>query len=298
MASIPATCPRCGTALVPGANFCQGCGGAVATAVPGSAPPPMGQTPLASATFGAPPPVYGAPTPYAPLPPGVVFIPSTIVRDRDRTVTGLLLLVIGIALSWIPYVDIIGGLIALIGIIMVFMGRRAFGPEHHRDVLAGGVLFLISILATIGLTIGLVAALLSAATVSTTGTVTLNGSMLQGDLQVFFIGAAVVGIIGGLSRVILVYALSDRTSRILLWAGFFLSVAISIVVLLVLYPQIVSAVNSATSGTTYNNGPISSLTTEADLLGAINVLPALLFAWAYWRAREEALRRTTAPPTY
>lgn len=216
---------------------------------------------------------------------------------------GLLLLVIGIALSWIPYVDIIGGLIALVGIILVFMGRRAYGPEHHRDVLAGGVLFVVSILATVGLTIGLVVALLSSTTVSSTGAVTFNASALQGDLQVFFVGAAVVAIIGGLSRVILVYALSDRTTRILLWAGFFLSVALSIVILLILYPQIVTAVNQATSGSSYNSGPVSSLETEGDLLGAINVVPVVLFAWAYWRARDEALSRTASPaysppPTY
>jgi len=296
MAPPGSTCPRCGTPFVPGANFCQGCGSPVAIMAPGGLPPP-GAAPLPSAGPGFPPPTFGAPPGYALLPPGAVFVPSTVVRDRDRTVEGLLFLVIGIAVSWIPYVDIIGGLIALIGVILVFMGRRAYGPEHHRDVLAGGVLFVVSILASIGLAVALVAALLGAATVSTSGSVTFNSSALEGALQVAFVGAAVVGIIGGLSRVILVYALSDRTSRILLWAGFFLSVALSIVVLLILYPQVVTAVNSATSGTSFNDAPISSLSTESSLLGATNIVPAVLFAWAYWRAREEALSRT-ASPTY
>jgi len=296
MAIPGSNCPRCGFALVPGANFCQACGSPVAPAVPGGVPPP-GPSPLPPVAPGFPPPTFGAPPGYAPLPPGAVFVPSTVVRDRDRTVEGLLLIVIGIALSWIPYVDIIGGLIALIGIILVFMGRRAYGPEHHRDVVAGGVLFVVSILATIGLAIALVAALLSAASVSTTGGVTFNASALKGALEVFFVGAAVVGIIGGLSRVILVYALSDPTTRILLWVGFVLSVAVSILVLLILYPEIVTAINSATSGSTYNNGPVSSLTDKSDILGVLNAAPSALFAWAYWRVREEALRRV-ASPTY
>jgi hypothetical protein len=219
-----------------------------------------------------------------------------IVRDRDRTVTGLLLLVIGIALSWIPYISFIGFILALIGIILVILGRRAYGPEHHRYVVVGGVLFVIAILATVGLTIGLVVALIGQVTV-TGSSVSLASGALQSDFEAFFIGAAVVGILGGLSRVILVYGLSDRTTRILLWAGFAVSVALSLIVLLVLYPQIVTAVNQATSGSTINNTPLTNLQTESTLLGLSNVLPALLFAWAYWRAREQAVVRM-ASPTY
>ena len=294
MAATFSFCPRCGNPLVPGANFCQRCGSPVTAGAPGAAPPPPG-APLASAAPGLPPPMYPMAPGYAPLPPGAVFVPSVVVRDRDRTVEGLLLIVIGIALSWIPYVDIIGGLIALIGIILVFMGRRAYGPDHHRDVVAGGALFVVSILASVGLGIGLVVAFLGAATVSSSGTVTFNASALQGDLQVFFIAAAVVGIIGGLSQVILVYALSDRTTRILLWAGFVLSIALSLIILFILYPQVVTAVSQATSGSTYNAGPINSLDNESDLLGALKVVPSVLFAWAYWRAREVAISRAASP---
>ena len=268
----------------------------MATAVPAGGFSPAGPMPLPSGTFGAVPPTYAAPTAYPGLPPGAVFVPSTIVRDRDRTVTGLLLLVIGIALSWIPYLSFLGGILALIGIILVFLGRRAYGPEHHRYVVAGGALFVITILATVGLTIGLVVALLGQVTV-TGNSVSLASGALQSDFQVFFIGAAVVGILGGLSRVILVYGLSDKTTRILLWGGFVASIVLSIVILAVLYPQIVNAVNQATSGSTVNTGPIDNLQNESTLLGLINILPAFLFAWAYWRCREEAIRRT-ASPTY
>jgi len=296
MASPGTACPHCGTPYVPGARFCQVCGTPAPYSVPGGVQSP-GAAPLPTAAPLFPPIPPGAPIGWSPLPPGAVFVPSTVVRDRERTVEGLLFIIIGTAISWIPYVDIIGGLIALIGIILVFMGRRAYGPDHHRDVVAGGVLFLVTILATIGLAIALVSALLGAASVSTTGSVTFNSSALIGALEGTFIAAAVVGIIGGLSKVIMVYALADKTTRIILWAGFFLSVAVSILVLLILYPQVVNAVNSATSGSTFNSGPITSLSTESDLLGAINIVPVLLFVWAYWRARVEALRRT-ASPTY
>jgi len=266
----------------------------VATAVPSGPPPPMGQAPLPSSAAGPPPLTFLAPTYYPGVPPGTVFVPSTIVRDRDRTVTGLLLLVIGIALSWIPYVSFLGAILAFVGIILVILGRFAYGEEHHRYVVAGGVLFVVTILASVGLAIGLVAALAGQVTVSGSS-VSLESGALQSDFQAFFIGAAVVGIIGGLSRVIMVYGLSDRTTRILLWAGFVSSIALSIVVLLILYPQIVNAVNQATSGSTVNTGPITNLQTEATLLGLTNILPSLLFAWAYWRVREEAINRTASP---
>jgi hypothetical protein len=204
------------------------------------------------------------------------------------------LLVIGFALSWIPYVSFIGDILAFVGIILVIVGRHGYGPEHRRDVVVGGVLFVITLIAAVGLAVWFVAALLGAVSVNGT-TLTISNSALQNDFLVFFVGIAVVGIIGSLSRVIMVYALSDRTTQILLWAGFAASVVISLTILAVLYPQIVTAVNQATAGSTVNQGPLNSLQTESTVLGLVNVLPALLFAWAYWRAREQALARTHDP---
>ena len=204
------------------------------------------------------------------------------------------MLVIGFALSWIPYVSFIGDILAFVGIILVIVGRHGYGPEHRRDVVVGGVLFVITLIAAVGLAVWFVAALLGAVSVNGT-TLTISNSALQNDFLVFFVGIAVVGIIGSLSRVIMVYALSDRTTQILLWAGFAASVVISLTILAVLYPQIVTAVNQATAGSTVNQGPLNSLQTESTVLGLVNVLPALLFAWAYWRAREQALARTHDP---
>jgi hypothetical protein len=204
------------------------------------------------------------------------------------------LLVIGFALSWIPYVSFIGDILAFVGIILVIVGRHGYGPEHRRDVVVGGVLFVITLIAAVGLVVWFIAALVGAVSVNGS-TLTVSNSALQNDFLVFFVGIAVVGIIGSLSRVIMVYALSDRTTQILLWAGFAASVVISLTILAVLYPQIVTAVNQATAGSSVDKGPLNSLQTESTVLGLANVLPALLFAWAYWRAREQALARTYDP---
>jgi len=291
MAAPPPTCAHCGTPIVPGASFCQGCGAAV-----GPAPPPgtpvYGSTPLPSSFPPVPPPVF------APGPPGPPPIPYALAKDRDRSVTGLLLLVIGFALAWIPYVSILGELIALIGLIMVILGRRAYGAQHHRYVVLGGVLFLVTILATIALVIGFAAALIGqVSTNSMNGTVTFNHNGLANDLYALFVGAAVIGIIGGLAQVLLVYALADRTTRILLWLGFATSMAIALLVVALLVPQVISAVNQATSGSTFNSGPITSLENTSNLLGLAKVVPSLLFAWAYYRARTVAIGHAADPPS-
>ncbi len=294
MVSQFSSCPHCGYPAVAGGNFCQACGRPLTASAPAGAVPPAAAAPLPSG--GAPPPMYPPPPLYAPEPPAAAYIPGDVVRDRERTVTGLLLLVIGFALSWIPFITFIGSILAFIGIIFVILGRGGYGDEHRRNVVIGGLLFFLVLIATVVLAVWFIAALLSAITVTPGSTTfTVSNSAIQNDFLVFFVGAAVLGILGSLSRVILVYSLSDRTTRMMLWAAFAISVVFSVLVLVILYPQITTAISQATSGSTPNSGPLTSLQTQATELGLINVLPTLLFAWAYWRAREEAIGRTDSP---
>ena len=221
-------------------------------------------------------------------------VPSAVASDRERTVTGLLLLVIGFALIWIPYVAFVADLIVLIGIIFLILGRHAYGPVHHRNVVVGGVLFLVTIVAAVGLAIWFAAALIGQL-VTNINSVNVATGALQNDFAVLFIGTAVLGVVGSFVRVIMPYALADRTTTLLLWTGFALSVAVSILVLAILYPQIANAISQSTSGTQFNPGPLNSLQTTSTLLGLLNIVPSLLFAWAYYRAREEAIRRRSDP---
>lgn len=275
----PRFCPSCGSPVPPNARFCPYC----AAPQPGA----LGAT--------------GPPSGFAPIPPlsspfGRVTsrVSPAEGADRDRTITGLLLLGIGFALSWIPYILYIGGLLALIGIIFLFLGRRGFGQLHHRNVVIGGVLFVLTLLAGIIVAVGFVAGVISQ--LPSPGTSLSGfGAMLESDLATLFLATLVVGILAALSQVIMVYALADPTTRILLWAGFVSGAVLTGLIYLILFPEIATAVTQATSGTTFNAGPLSQLETTEDLLGLIKVVPSMLFAWAYFRCRTWAMIQGGTP---
>ncbi len=277
--SAPRFCPNCGAPVSASANFCSRCGMATSTAGRSAVGPP----------YSAPLP---PPTPWPRVSP--LYLPNLQAADRDRTVTGLLLLVIGFAISWIPYVGTIGGLLALVGIIFVFLGRRGYGEAHHRYVVVGGVLYVLTLFAGIILGVSFVLGLISQVPPAGTS-LSAFGAALTSDLEWLFVGAAVLGILGSLSQVIMVYALADRATRILLWLGFLSGVVTSIVILLILWPEVATAVSQATSGTSFNSGPISQIETTSDILGLIKIAPSLLFAWAYYRCREHAMNPPGGP---
>src|SRR2546426_8764193 len=91
--------------------------------------------------------MYAAPGPYGGAMPG---LPSAWDAERrkqiDRTKTGLLLLLIGGLISWIPFIGVLGGVLLLIRAILVIIGRKAFGSTHARNVLLAIVLFFVGVI--------------------------------------------------------------------------------------------------------------------------------------------------------
>src|SRR5713226_5563866 len=88
------------------------------------------------------------PPPY-PYGSGAGYWEYHRAHNIDNTKTGLLLLIIGLALSWIPLIGLIGGLMALIGALLVILGREAFGREHARNTILALVVFFVGIGVTI-----------------------------------------------------------------------------------------------------------------------------------------------------
>src|SRR3989454_9783755 len=112
--------------------FCTNCGSPLSAGTP--------------APSGAPP-MYPAPGAYGGAMPGLPSAWDVGRRKQiDRTKTGLLLLLIGGVLSWIPILGVFGGGLLLLRGILVVLGRKGVGPapppqrrRANRRVFLGSV---------------------------------------------------------------------------------------------------------------------------------------------------------------
>lgn len=116
-------CSQCGFRMPGGARFCAQCGAAlvipeppVASYPPPQAPPPQAPPPQAPPPASYPPPQAAAPPPasYPPPsypPPQVAGQPDAVIGEtpagrahvRGLFVSGLVLIAIGVAISWFTY---------------------------------------------------------------------------------------------------------------------------------------------------------------------------------------------------
>ncbi len=259
--SAPLYCTRCGYQNQPGYQFCSNCGAplAAASGVAAPAAPPTGHP-------------Y-----YAP------YYDYEFTKQVDRTKTGILLLLIGTLINWIPVIGVIGSLLILIGAILVILGRKAFGATHSRNVVIAIVMFFVGILVTVAL---FVASALAAIPANFTGTMTqaqaqaFATAVVNNVLLSLIVGAVITGI----ASVLFTYALQSNIGKILLWAAYVANIGLAIGVYLVISPLIANAVAQAVVTGTYNSAPIDSLTAQASSYEIIGVVSALLFTGANYIA--------------
>lgn len=244
----------------------------------------------------------GAPAAAAPMyPPAMPGLPSAWDAARrkqiDRTKTGLLLLLIGGLISWIPLIGVVGALLLLIGAILVILGRKAFGSTHARNVVLAIVLFFV------GIIIGIIAGVIFAAAVFSavaSQNPAAAAAALAGAFNTLLVGAIIAAAVSGIGSVLFTYALQKQTGKMLLWAGYLANLAISIAVFAIIAPLIANAVNQATSGGTYDPAPVAALQGQLSALGYLSVIPALLFAAATYlawsRVSHGEIPASTMPP--
>lgn len=260
--SSPLGCPRCGFQNQPGYQFCVNCGAPLTTTPPSAVPVGAGAYPA---------PVYAAP-------------PAAVDYRRqehiDRTKTGLLLLMIGALLGWIPYeINLIGLVMSAIGAILVILGRKAFGERHARFVVIAIILFVLSIVAAFASGIAL-AIVVASSVIGTTPT----AASLETAVNVLLAGAIVSAVIGGLAQVLFTYAIQDQRGRVLLFAGYGAQVALQAAIFVIISPLIASVVAAAFSGGTFSADPVIALEAEITTYGIFVIVSDLLFAAAYYVA--------------
>lgn len=222
---------------------------------------------------------------------------ASVPRARRRANTGMLLMIVAFALLWIPYVQDLGGLLAFIGIIYLWFGRKAFDEPFRQWVVRGSLLVVIGL--AVEVYVGILYASQVVGAASNPGeTVSGFGAAIQSDLSVLLVGSLLSMFLVSLGYVALPYARADPTSRLLLWGAFAMAMTVSTVALAVLYPQISAAVTSATSGSTINLAPVTALDTESLEFGLLQIVPDLIFLYAYYRTRSQMLPTISpeAPP--
>ena len=216
------------------------------------------------------------PPPY-PYGSGAGYWEYHRAHNIDNTKTGLLLLIIGLALSWIPFIGAIGGLVALIGALLVILGREAFGREHARNTILALVFFFVGI----GVTVAGALALFFAAFSYRTG----PSSIVQPTFAWLGVITIIGGGVTGISEVLLTYALQPSSGRILLWTAYATSIVISIVNFLFILPFF--------GGT----GVVFPFVfSSIFLISFLGIIPALLYAAAYYLARQRIVHREVPSP--
>src|SRR5437667_1512448 len=229
----------------------------------------------------------GAPPTAAPMYPGAMpGLPSAWDAERrkqiGRTKTGVLLLLVGTLISWLPRIGALGGLLILIGAILVILGRKAFGAAHSRNVIVSILLVIV------GIVIGAVAVIVLAFSIASSfipgnpPTQAAVTSAFNNFLIILLVGV----IVSGLATVFFTYAIQDKRGRMLLLGGYAVNIIIQIAVLVVISQAVGTFVAAMFPGGTYNPAQatlaVADFSARVQALGYLSVIPALINAAAYY----------------
>lgn len=292
-------CGSCASTNPEGSKFCNQCGRALTSAGGRTAGPD--EVPLERLPQGpvGPPALSEHPPSGVPSPDDAATVDPELDdliegaeetrRERDRTDRGLLALALGAALGWIPVVQYFAAFFTLAGLLYLFLGRHGYDRSHRNCVVAGGALILLTTLAVLVLTAASVATLLATPLPPPgTGLSRSTVGSLEADLGGYFIGLAFLAILSSLAGVVIVLRLADPFTRTLLWGAFLLSCMIALFALLYLLLTVDGILNALAAGSSVSGDQLVNLQNTLLLESLAKAAPALLFAWAYQRARLQA----------
>ena len=292
-------CQECGAPNEAAAKYCARCGSELRAGVP----PPAPITPYGPAPYGpgAAPPVAGAPAPYAyPYPPaygpaypypGPYLGYAELERQKqvDRTKTGLLLLAVAFLIGWIPLIQIIGLILAVIGAILVILGRKAFGARHPTFVVVSVLLYVVSLVLT-GI---FVAWFLLATFQASTG----NPRALVSAFWPFLGGVIGAGALAGVAEVLFVHELEKPVGRYLLYAALVATIVVPIATALAFMSTFNEVLAGIANGTiTDPNDPrLAPIYGAGNTLALVDAVSSVLFGVAYLLAWQRIERKEIPP---
>jgi len=152
---------------------------------------------------------------------------------KNNTKNGLLCIIIGMGISIIASVilfftegainiDFFSGLLFLIGIILMAIGRKEFGEKHQKFVIYAIIIFIITFIVT-AIIIGiLIFAMLSSIDVSDSA-VNVDFSPIKN----IFLIAPIAAVLGGITNILLVHELEDQKGKNILYIAFIVTLITS-----------------------------------------------------------------------
>lgn len=298
-------CQQCGAPNDAAATKCAACGAELKWGIPPGAPAAPAAAPMpppGPPTFG--PPVYGPPPMYGPPYAYPAYIPDYAALENQRQVGwtkyGVLVLAVAMAISWLPVTGLacLTVILFLIGLILMGIGRKAFGDRHAKFVIASIVLIVLSIVLLVIITIWFAVAVVAAAY---SGDLSGVAGMFWGYLA----GGVVVSLLEGMAFVLFTHELENRLGRYLLYASFAVFVVLQVGVFLWLMPEINALLVALQSGTLMdpNDPRILALEAMSGTLSLVSAIPYVMFAGAYLLAylriqRKEIPAPSQAPPAW
>jgi hypothetical protein len=152
---------------------------------------------------------------------------------QNNTKNGLLCIIIGMILSIISSIilffsegtldiGIFSGLITLIGLIFMAIGRKEFGEKHRKFIVYAFIIFIINIIIVVIFVIIIVAALFSSLESSSS-----ISSVDLSPVKNVFLMAPILAITGGIFNILLVHELEDHKGKNLLYLAFIVTLIIS-----------------------------------------------------------------------
>ena len=188
---------------------------------------------------------------------------------ENNTQKGLLILIMGISVGIITNISLflltdnlpgilalilvailggIGGLLTLIGLILIVIGRREYGEKHSKFAIYAAVIFVLSIV--IAAVFSIMISMINFISNSPTNT---NIILLQ---------TPITSTIGGLVYLFLLYELEDKNGKIVLFLAFIATIIASILItvdVMSLYEELMSSIAAGETSLTNTFNYISKI---------------------------------------
>ena len=188
---------------------------------------------------------------------------------ENNTQKGLLILIMGISVGIIANISLflltdnlpgvltlilvailggIGGLLTLIGLILIVVGRREYGEKHSKFAIYAAVIFVLSIV--IAAVFSIMISMINFISNSPTNT---NIILLQ---------TPITSTIGGLVYLFLLYELEDKNGKIVLFLAFIATIIASILItvdVMSLYEELMSSIAAGETSLTNTFNYISKI---------------------------------------